>query len=136
MPLPNILLLALLSHISLPPPKALSDGARVMVARATRGLFALLICRQNRLSRGVKGILVAGLTVTTLVTSAATASAQNIFEALFGRLWILLSPAMRIRTRRCAARNRPAPKEASPIACAYATDVISQFNVIAGQARR
>ena len=58
-----------------------------MVARATRGLFALLICRQNRLSRGIKGILVAGLTVTTLVTSAATASAQNIFEALFGRLW-------------------------------------------------
>ena len=49
--------------------------------------FALLIRRQNRLSRGVKGILVAGLTVTTLVTSAATASAQNIFEALFGRLW-------------------------------------------------
>jgi hypothetical protein len=27
------------------------------------------------------------MAVTTLVTSAATASAQNIFEALFGRLW-------------------------------------------------
>ena len=47
----------------------------------------MLICRQTRLSRGVKGILVTGITVTTLVTSVATASAQNIFEALFGRLW-------------------------------------------------
>jgi len=56
-------------------------GARV------EGPFALLIRRQTRLSRGVKGILVAGITVTTLLTSVATASAQNIFEALFGRLW-------------------------------------------------
>jgi hypothetical protein len=56
--------------------------------RATRGeLFALSIRRQTRLSRGVNGILVTGITVTTLVTSVATASAQNIFEALFGRLW-------------------------------------------------
>jgi len=47
----------------------------------------LLIRRQSRLSRGVKGILVAGLTATTLVTSAATASAQNFFEAVFGRLF-------------------------------------------------
>jgi hypothetical protein len=47
----------------------------------------LLIRRQTRLSRGVKGILVTGITVTTLLTSVATASAQNIFEALFGRLW-------------------------------------------------
>jgi Protein of unknown function (DUF2865) len=47
----------------------------------------LLIRRQTRLRRGVNGILVTGITVTTLVTSAATASAQNIFEALFGRLW-------------------------------------------------
>ena len=51
------------------------------------GPFALLIRRQSRLSRSVKGILVAGFTVTTLVSSTATASAQNIFEALFGRLW-------------------------------------------------
>ena len=36
---------------------------------------------------GVKGILVTGITVTTLVASVATVSAQNIFEALFGRLW-------------------------------------------------
>ena len=49
--------------------------------------FALLIRRQTRLSRGVKRLLVAGFTVTTLVASVATASAQNIFEALFGRLW-------------------------------------------------
>jgi hypothetical protein len=48
----------------------------------------LLIRRQTRLSRV---IFVTGITVTTLVTSVATASAQNIFEALFGRLWT--SPA-------------------------------------------
>jgi Protein of unknown function (DUF2865) len=47
----------------------------------------LLIRRQTRLSRGVKAILVIGITVTTLVTSIAAASAQNIFEALFGGLW-------------------------------------------------
>jgi hypothetical protein len=47
----------------------------------------LSIRRQTRLSRGVKGIFVTGITVTTLVTCVATASAQNIFEALFGRLW-------------------------------------------------
>src|SRR5260221_4382573 len=56
--------------------------------RATRGvLFALSIRSQTRLSRGVNGILVTGITVTTLVTSVATASAKNIFEALSGRLW-------------------------------------------------
>src|SRR6266480_1670584 len=56
-------------------------GARV------GGPCVLLIRRQTRLSRGVKGVLVNGITVTTLLTSVATASAQNIFEALFGRLW-------------------------------------------------
>ena len=57
-------------------------------SRATRGgTFALLICRQTGLSRGVKSILVTGITVTTLLTFVTTASAQNIFEALFGRLW-------------------------------------------------
>jgi hypothetical protein len=49
--------------------------------------FALLVRRQTRLSRGIKGIFVTGITVTTLVSSISTASAQNIFEALFGRLW-------------------------------------------------
>ena len=49
--------------------------------------FAFLVRCQTRLSRGVKGILMTGITVTTLLTSVATASAQNIFEALFGRLW-------------------------------------------------
>jgi hypothetical protein len=56
-------------------------GARV------GGPFALLIRRQTRLSRGVKDILMTGITVATLLTSVAAASAQNIFEALFGRLW-------------------------------------------------
>src|SRR5262249_43726446 len=69
-----------------PSPKLLKDGAPGDRRRASRGPFALLIRRQT-LSRGVKGILVTGITVTTLLTSVATASAQNIFEALFGRLW-------------------------------------------------
>src|SRR5215472_17433225 len=55
-------------------------GARV------GGPFALLIRRQTRLSRGVKHILVTGITATTLLTSVASASAQNIFEELFGRM--------------------------------------------------
>jgi len=46
----------------------------------------LWIRRQTRLRRGVKDILVTGITVTTLLTSVATASAQNFFEALFGRM--------------------------------------------------
>jgi len=45
-----------------------------------------LIRRQTCLSRGVKNILVTGITATTLLTSVASASAQNIFEALFGRM--------------------------------------------------
>ena len=49
--------------------------------------FAFLARAQTRLSRGVKGILMTGITVTTLLTSVATASAQNIFEALFGGQW-------------------------------------------------
>src|SRR5262245_46642756 len=68
-----------------PPPKALRDGAPGDHRRASRGTFALLIRRQSRSSRGVKDILVTGITVTMLLTSVATASAQNIFEALFGR---------------------------------------------------
>ena len=56
-------------------------------ARDSREPFTLLIRREIRLSRGVKGMLVTGITVTTLVASAGTASAQNIFEALFGRQW-------------------------------------------------
>jgi lipoprotein-anchoring transpeptidase ErfK/SrfK len=42
--------------------------------------------RQTGLSRGVKYMLATGLTVSTLLTSAASVSAQNFFEALFGRL--------------------------------------------------
>ena len=70
-----------------PPPKVLKDGAPgESLARRVGGPFALLIRRQTRLSRGVKDILVTGITATTLLTSVASASAQNIFEALFGRL--------------------------------------------------
>jgi lipoprotein-anchoring transpeptidase ErfK/SrfK len=46
----------------------------------------LLIRRKSRLNRGVKDMLVTGITVTMLLASGATASAQNIFEALFGRM--------------------------------------------------
>src|SRR5262249_35244223 len=61
---------------------------RLGIVGARRGgPFALLIRRQTGLSRGVKGMLMTGITVMTLLTSVATASAQNIFEALFGRLW-------------------------------------------------
>ena len=60
---------------------------RLGIVGARRGgSFALLVRRQTRLSRGVKGILMTEITVTMLLTSVATASAQNIFEALFGRL--------------------------------------------------
>src|SRR5262245_7269632 len=56
-------------------------------ARDSGEPFALSIRCQTRCTRGVKGMLVTGVTVTTLVTSAGMASGQNIFEALFGRLW-------------------------------------------------
>src|SRR5262249_23379500 len=39
------------------------------------------------LSRGVKGIFVTGIAIAMLATSVPAASAQNVFEALFGRLW-------------------------------------------------
>jgi hypothetical protein len=75
----------------------------------------LLIRRQTRHRRGVRGIvlgilssillgiLVAGVTVTALVASAASASAQNIFEALFGRLWN--SPVSAYADPNAALRN-------------------------------
>src|SRR5207247_6422905 len=75
--------------------------------RATRGEpSALLIRRQTGLSRGVKGILVTGIIVTTLVTSVAAASAQNIFEALFGRLWSSHSNANADHQRSSCAKSR------------------------------
>jgi lipoprotein-anchoring transpeptidase ErfK/SrfK len=55
------------------------------VSARVGGPFALSIRRQTGLSRGVKYIVVTGMTVTTLLTSVATGSAQNFFEALFGR---------------------------------------------------
>ena len=57
------------------------------------GGCALLIHRQTRLSGGIKGILVTGITVTMLVTCVTTASAQNIFEALLSRLWTSPAPS-------------------------------------------
>src|SRR5215470_9206869 len=85
-PLPaNVLLPARLGHTSARRQALLRDAAPGDRRRASRGTL-LLIRRQTRLSRGVKDILVTGITVTTLLTSVATASAQNIFQALFGRL--------------------------------------------------
>src|SRR2546429_6218576 len=49
--------------------------------------FAWWTHRQPRLSGGVRRLFVTGIPATTLLTSVATASAQNIFEAFFGRLW-------------------------------------------------
>ena len=57
---------------------------RGSTARESGERFALLI-RQACFSRGVIGVIC--ITLTTLVTSVATASAQNIIEALFGSLW-------------------------------------------------
>src|SRR5439155_33905 len=75
-----------------PKPKISINGAHgESSARDSGEPSALLIRRQTRLSRGVKGTLVTGIIVTTLVTSIAAASAQNIFEALFGRLWSSLN---------------------------------------------
>jgi lipoprotein-anchoring transpeptidase ErfK/SrfK len=74
------------------PPWKVIEGLCAIVGARVGGSFALLIRRQTRLSRGVKDILVTGITVTMLLTSAATASAQNIFEALFGRLGLPPGP--------------------------------------------
>ena len=68
------------------PPKVNESGAPGgSSVRDSGEPFAFLVRRQTRLSRGVKGILMTGITVTTLLTSVATVSAQNIFEALFGQ---------------------------------------------------
>src|SRR5262245_16809880 len=67
-----------------PPPNVI-EGWCARGSSARESGDPLLIRRQTRLSRGVKDMLVTGITVTTLLTSAATASAQNFFEALFGR---------------------------------------------------
>ena len=76
--------------------------------------FGLLIRRQTRLSRGAKGMLVIGITVTTLVTSIAAASAQNIFEALFGRLWN--SPVTGYADTNAPLRTPEAPRSEEGIA--------------------
>jgi hypothetical protein len=47
----------------------------------------LLIRRPTALSCGIKGIILTGIAAIALVTSVGSASAQGIFEALFGRLW-------------------------------------------------
>ena len=89
--------------------------------------FAFLARAQTRLSRGVKGILMTGITVTTLLTSVATASAQNIFEALFGQPSPVTVPDANFTARetgeptlpagvdsaRLSAPDRSIPKEGS-----------------------
>jgi uncharacterized protein DUF2865 len=84
----DILLPALSGHIS-----ARRRNYSEQCAFGIRGGPALLIHRQTGLSGGVKGILVTGLAVTMLVTCITTASAQNIFEALLGRLWTSPAPS-------------------------------------------
>jgi Protein of unknown function (DUF2865) len=76
--------------------------------------FGLLIRRQIRLSRGVKGILVTGITVAMLATSVSAASAQNIFEALFGRPWN--SPVTGYADANAPLRTPEAPRSEEGIA--------------------
>src|SRR5262249_39069384 len=75
------------SEVILPPATDGTErwGAWGIVGARVGGPFALLIRRQTRMSRGVKDILVTGITATTLLTSVAPASAKNFFEALSGR---------------------------------------------------
>jgi hypothetical protein len=47
----------------------------------------LVTCRQTTFSRAIKALILAGTAGIALTTSVASASAQNIFEALFGRPW-------------------------------------------------
>jgi lipoprotein-anchoring transpeptidase ErfK/SrfK len=90
-----------------------------------RGLFALSIRRQTGLSRGVTHMLVTGMTVTTLLTSAATASAQSFFESLFGR--VARSPGP-VPDANFTARDRRElaypPYAQPPIAPAYRRQVV------------
>jgi len=89
--------------------------------------FGLLIRRQTRLSRGV-GILVTGITVAMLATSVSAASAQNIFEALFGRPWNF--PVTGYADANAPLRTPEAPRSEEGIAyCVRLCE--SQFNVIA-----
>jgi hypothetical protein len=63
----------------------------------------LSIRRRTRHCRGVKGMLAAGVTVAALASSATAASAQNLLEALFGRLWN--SPVSAYADPNAALRN-------------------------------
>ncbi len=93
--------------------------------RARRGLFAVLIRRQTGLSRGVKYTLVTGITVTTLFTSVVSGSAQNFFEALFGRP--RLAPRL-VPDANFTARDRQElanpPYQQAPIPSAYRRQVV------------
>jgi hypothetical protein len=81
----NVLLLALLSHISAAGLKR--DSVRLgKSSRTTLGAF-VWIHRHNRVSHGLNAVLLAGIAATLVITSVSTASAQNLFEALLGRLW-------------------------------------------------
>jgi len=74
----------------------------------------LLIRRQTRLSRGVKGMLVTGIAIAMLATSVSAASAQNVFEALFGRLWN--SPVTGYADTNAPLRTPEAPRSEEGIA--------------------
>jgi len=55
-------------------------------SRTTLGAF-VWIRRHNRVSHGLNAVLLAGIAATLVITSVSTASGQNLFEALLGRLW-------------------------------------------------
>ena len=50
-------------------------------------LLALSIRRQTKFDRAIRSVILTGIAALVLGTSVTPASAQNFFEALFGRLW-------------------------------------------------
>jgi hypothetical protein len=63
----------------------------------------LVICRQTTFSRAIKRLILTGIAGIALMTSVGSASAQNIFEALFGRPWT--SPATAYADPNAPLRN-------------------------------
>src|SRR5262249_30946236 len=117
-PLPaNVLLPARLGHTSARRQALLRDAAPGDRRRASRGTL-LLIRRQTGLSRGVKDILVTGITVTTLLTSVATASAPNLFDALVGPPGVAPGPGAGPHFHVARSRGTGAPSLPAGVDCA------------------
>jgi hypothetical protein len=80
----------------------------------------LSIRRQTTLSRGFKLIIHSGIVATALAASVASASAQNIFEAFFGRLF---NPgASAYADPNAALRNAEQPEASGTAFCVRTCD--------------